>query len=203
MNISIFGCSFSRGVEPIDKAKSWPYYLAKLLPNCNIYNYAVSGSSIEFSIDTFKKESEDRKEITIVQLTTPARIDIWDSIHFRREHMEKNNNYHYFKQEPDGTTIGIESCHVYNLPKKHKRWYIDTFMGGVSMHEVTTECCKYFAMNEATLCFQHLHKINGVPSIEKHFDNFETLIKDRGSHFGKDGNIQVAEWVYQRIKHEL
>ena len=50
---------------------------------------------------------------------------------------------------------------------------------------------------------QHLDKLNGVPSIEKHFDNFKTLIKDRGSHFGKDGNIQVAEWVYQRIKHEL
>jgi hypothetical protein len=74
--IAIFGCSFSRGVPEVSNYDCWPRHLAKAFPNVQIKNYAMSGSSLLYSLYALEKYKQQvRNAYTIFNITTPFRFD--------------------------------------------------------------------------------------------------------------------------------
>jgi hypothetical protein len=75
LNINAYGCSFSQGLKNIDNGKSWPNYLLELIPdNCCINNYALAGSSLEYSVYNLQKQ-KNYADINIFQNDKIFKID--------------------------------------------------------------------------------------------------------------------------------
>jgi hypothetical protein len=76
--IAIFGCSFSRGVPEVSNFDCWPKHMARKLPNTQIINYAMSGSSLLYSLyalDQYNQKNYNKDRYTIFNCTTPFRFD--------------------------------------------------------------------------------------------------------------------------------
>lgn len=79
-NIRIFGCSFTQGIENLDRyGSNWVHYFRDIVGNeYHIYNYSQAGSGVNFhSYLLSQYKAKYPNDVYICQLTTPGRWNWW------------------------------------------------------------------------------------------------------------------------------
>ena len=120
------GCSFTAGITK-NEYTGWTDALAELLPKFDIYNIAVSGSSIQFHSHMLHKvlAVKSENDIIISQQTTKGRItsytdfDLYDRIYQNKDNHYEFNPY-YSEEHIKKITTGNLSKNIVGLEKERK-----------------------------------------------------------------------------------
>lgn len=201
--IYIFGCSFSQGVPESDWI-SWASEFSKLVPNYDVYNFAVAGTSELFHIHILKQVCKIKKpnDIIIFQLTSMRRLTWWnnfnafDYIQHHEDNLYKLNNS--VRENFDRINSGVA-----NSTKFARLWY--KTMTEEYFQEQFSINADYAVRNSDYTFFHdawgNKYKIDSF--YEDHKEKFNDYVIDNGSHFGKEGSTVEANWVFQKIKDKI
>jgi len=208
LNINAYGCSFSQGLKNIDNGKSWPNYLLELIPdNCCINNYALAGSSLEYSVYNLQKQ-KNYADINIFQITNAARLMLWEEDKLNTKQMiQVNERYKRFDHNCIYKILNLSS--IDKLDKKNKKWlthyYKNLLVSTPNLSTIRYSHLFYVKMN-SDFCFTHIldddAETLGIFQNDKIF-KIDKYAVDAGDHFSKEGNMLIAENVYNKIKEKL
>lgn len=229
MRIATFGCSWTHGVDSIDDNYSWPEALGELYPTWEIDNYAIAGTSLQFSIWLCNKIMNRNLEYDkiVFQITSPRRLTYYHS-NGEEKFLEEN----FFEHRKNYKRFGIKGLYndvqaitpshvaAYNINDRIWRgWHGDyaftdrekakfarLYYKKMSPHILNLEYQMFIEWIETKvdLCFFHTecpprYKSN-LPIIRNEAsDNWNNFIADNGDHFGKEGCQWQAKWVAERL----
>tara|TARA_B110000503_G_scaffold137778_1_gene222631 strand:+ start:1463 stop:2170 length:708 start_codon:yes stop_codon:yes gene_type:complete len=226
MKLAVFGCSWTYGVTvewskkttslkyknniPQDDFVNWTRELGKLCPNFEIYNYAIPGTSIEFSLGMLERYLKNPHcDFIIFQLTRPYRYTYWsqdfdETLHFKKyepnvsqfdysildyvtiiDHHNDNNKIWNVLNKPD-----IENQYI-------KKYFTNT---SNEMFENNYKAITSYIKDKVDICFSH--ESNGLTnSVQDTLGDkmFENYWMDEGKHFGIIGAQWQAKWVLDQI----
>lgn len=226
MKIAVFGCSWTYGVPsnwsrkttaekykhniPQEDFVNWTRELGKIDPSLEIYNYAVPGTSIEFSLGMFERYLKNRYcDLTIFQATRPYRYTYWEENFNERLHFKKfeNNVYQFDYSILDHITIvdhHNDTNKIWNyIGKTNKDHdYVKNYFLKTSdeMFENNYKSILSYINSKADICFSHEdHQL--VESVQKSLgeEKFESYWTDIGKHFGVEGAQWQAKWILDKI----
>jgi hypothetical protein len=209
--INVYGCSWTHGIQE-DNFDSWVTELGKLLPNYQINNYAVQGSSIAFSCWMLEK-TFNSSAITIFQCTMPARFSYWENFDFEKYQFKKNNNVTCFSNDipVKRILVGMKSDdktkgHVNNTSvKKFMKEYYSRLTDPLLLIEWKSYI--EFAAKRSSYIFTHKpHEINNHVSNLDNIGNIlgekiyvEFIQENDNYHFGLAGQKWQADFVYKKL----
>jgi len=228
MRVAVFGCSWTCGV-PVEWSKkttnskykknipqedfvNWTRELGKLDTNLEIYNYALPGTSIEFSLCMLERYLKNPDcDLAIFQATRPYRYTYW--------HQNFNEKDCLINREPnvyqfDSTIleyVNIVNHHdggheIWNLLSKSgtqtENKYIKNYFRRTNheMFENSYKAILNYVKDEVDICFSH--ESNGLTnSVQDTLGDkiFENYWMDVGKHFGIEGAQWQAKWVLDQI----
>jgi len=226
MKIAIFGCSWSHGTSQLDNHRNWPYYFAANNPNYEIYNYAMSASSIQFQIYLYeyvkKHKPADRY---IFQCTRPERFTYFkNGMKFENlleDIPSKNgglNNYKWIPPYNANKEIRrITSASIKPVSEGIlKGWTLEDIqfsklyykLANLEIMELEWKMCIEYIKNKVDFCFLHtegefrniknLYCIEDILGREYCKQNFYESHDQH--HFNKKGLQWQANWVKENAK---
>lgn len=208
--LNIYGCSWSHGVKHLDYGRSWPYYLSYMLPkNVIIRNFAILGSSLEYSIFQLHN-NKNNSNINIFQITNPYRFSIWNDNYFVVDNMNQVTS-NYFDFAKDNLYDQYNSYGFSNLDedKEIKKWfkrYIDLGTQKSRTIDINRIANIFYILNNTDYCFGYITDKTitecNIDCIDKEIPINE-YSKDNGNHFDQTGNKLLANYVYKRISKKL
>jgi hypothetical protein len=210
MKIAVFGCSWSHGDSRAEGHINWPIFLKKLIPEAQIDNYAVAGSSILWSVHQLQwVKKHNPADFYIFQMTRPERLSYW----------KDNTDWNKHRKEFHGTTMYGGTIHdagmqivvaqtAFQKPGtnagkpaiKLARSYYSVVNDEVfeleydlAVRYVKENVDFYYMQTEA-----RERGYNDILCLEEEF-GFDYCEKHwvQGSHFGSVGLKRTAEWVKQ------
>jgi lysophospholipase L1-like esterase len=203
--IYCFGCSFTQGVGHGDWV-NYTTYLSELLPNYDVYNYGVGGSSELFHAYLMRTLPEKTSEdVTILQLTSIGRFTQWNDINYHTAFEQQTEDL--WKLDRKIITQNVQCITYGMLDRKNYPDYKFIKM----YYERTTRLYEKekFAANVyyASQFFDYafFHRISKL----KQYDSFQdsitdgkwnSFVVDDGCHFNEDGAKEEARWVYEKLK---
>lgn len=198
--INIYGCSWSHGIVEND-FESWVVELGKLLPEYEITNYALQGSSIAFSCWMLEK-TFDLNAINIFQCTMPGRFSYWKEFTFSDYQIQKKRNVKCFTNE-----VPVNRILAGTVDKKNKK-FINEYYSKLTKPLELIEWKSYinYAMKQSSYIFTHrLHHINEHVDIDNignilGKNQYNKFIKENDNfHFGPSGNKWEAEFILDKL----
>jgi|TARA_B110000238_G_scaffold130764_1_gene141188 hypothetical protein len=211
----VFGCSYSSGLLHLCNKQSWPSIFAQNNPEYEVVNYAMGGSSLQYSIamlHRFLKTQVDLKNVTIIfQVTTPGRYTYnIEEILQSEQVFTTLNNYKQIKNIPEiKTIIPNWSRQKIKLDPRQLKLYQDRikyypsvctdieFESQVAYVKSICNFTFYHRRYESSIP-QHLSvKYNDIPCIRSILgaEKFDEYAIDNGHHFGTDGLNYVANFI--------
>lgn len=195
MNIVCLGCSYTAGMP--DDYYSWPEKLAELRPNDNVYNLAVGGSSLLFSLytlDLFKKEQTP--SIVVFQITHPHRYTF-----FKNFKLLFDQNKNYFRLSPnirqeqnvltitpaDTTDTWSKISNKISFAKTYYKFY------STDLGELDFKILKEQAKTSSNLSFTY----DDLPGEAR----LNTI--DDAGHFNKLGHDIIAKWINNELERDI
>lgn len=216
--IACFGCSITGGVylgkEP---RESWPLQLSYRLPNVEIYNFGLQGTSVLYTINMIERVKDTlNPDLIITQIANPVRLTFYDfdfQFHPYKDLSKMSNNYYAIPYDIKGVypINGIvgkkEKKEIYSNKEKLIRYEIlenlYKYLDDVNHFDVEYKTFALRIKSLSNFCFiskQPIRQINGlqeIPCIEKELgtENFLKFVVDKAYHFGETGTKWIAEWV--------
>jgi hypothetical protein len=195
MNIVCLGCSYTAGMP--DDYYSWPEMLAQLRPDDNIYNLAVGGSSLIFSLhmlELFKKDLV--ADIVIFQITNPHRHTF-----FKNLKLNFNQNKNYFRLSPnirkeqniltvtpaDTTDTWSSISQKISFAKTYYKFYSPT------LGDLNFNILKEKTKTVSDFSFVY----NDIPAEAQ----LNTL--DEAGHLNANGHNIVANWINNELERDI
>jgi len=197
MNIVCLGCSYTAGMP--DNYYSWPEKLANLRPSDTIYNLAVSGTSLLFSIYILKQiQKIINVDKTIFQITNPHRQTSFEKIRIEDSFIQNKN---YIRIDPDirkkqkiltitpATTKG-----KWTENKEKIKWSLNFYKNyskdlGLLQHNILDNYIK----NVATFTFTY----SEIPEYA------QNNIIDSSGHFNNIGHNIIADWINNELERNI
>ena len=197
MNIACFGCSFTAGM-PDNNWYSWPEMLATIRPTDNIYNLAVGGSSLLFSIYLRDKCSKlINFDKVIFQITNPHRFSTVDNVDLLKLSNQKN----YYRLSPkireEGNIITITPGNsklqwTTSYDKiKFARQYYNFYNKDIGLLEHSI--LKNVVKEKSNISFDYY----SIPKSAR-----KNVIDDSG-HFNKNGHNIISEWINNELERSI
>jgi hypothetical protein len=230
-NIRILGCSFTQGIENLERhGSNWVHYFRDLVDTkYTIYNYSQAGTGVmwhSYILNKLKKKYPD--DIYICQITNPGRYAWWP------EHMDINNfemicfdreisfadglkEYLINHEKVTFFNFGV----VYNRKPEDQRLKDSDLQFARDYYDRTNTTHHWainvnYMINNSDYSFFHLQGtkekyLNYISSEHIIFSSEEMIgseifkkeIIDGGKHLSNNGNKMVAEHVYKNIKGKL
>lgn len=207
MEIAVFGCSFSSGVETIDNGNSWPRQLAILMPEHTIKNYAFGGSSLSWSATQFIKYKRLFPDtFTIFQITMPYRYTVQKPYNFKKILKKtKLPNYFEINQEPFFPFIKPYTPSTKIRKSKYEKFISEYYSHLDNDTEMLIfDCLIDFVSKNSSFYFTHRHYKDTIMSIEKTLGKkFGSYIGDAGFHFNSIGLHNQAVLIKDQIEPRL
>jgi hypothetical protein len=195
MNILCLGCSYTAGMP--DDYYSWSEFLATERPSDNVYNLAIGGSSLLFSIYLLEQFKEElNPDVIIFQITHPYRFTGFDKLSL--DYIQDNNYYrlspHIRKEQKIFTVTPADVSPNWSLVEQKIEFakkYYKFYNQGLGILEYNI--LKNYAGNESTISFTY----DDVPKEAK-----ENII-DSAGHFSILGHEIVGEWINGQLERNL
>jgi|SRR5210317_51014 len=226
MKIAVFGCSWTYGVpiewsQKITSSKyqhnipnndfvNWTRELGKLDSSLEIYNYAVPGTNIEFSLGMLERYLKNPYcDITVFQATRPYRYTYWEQNFDEKLHFKKfEENVYQFSESllnhvtivdhhEDNNSILDLIKHTDSDSKYVKNYFKNT---SYEMFENTYRAVLEYVNRNTDICFAHESNqyITNIEDILGN-DTFNNYCCDIGKHFGHTGAKWQAKWLLDKI----
>ena len=202
--IHIFGCSFVEGqireTECLTGRSNFPEYLSLLAPNLKIYNWGVSGTSINYHLYLSSKVKQfynTLDDVYILKCTTPGRLTSWKVLedHYFESPKEITSNYHY-------QHVPRKKFKVHNLRQETPDQLANYYFLNLEWKQLDFEYTVSlgYAENNFDFVYSH-HDETKFPCIRKILgkEKYQKYIKDDGRHFGDDGNKWEAQWLFKKL----
>jgi len=205
-NINVYGCSWTHGVGNLDQGRSWPYYLSQMLPKSyTVNNFALAGSSIEFAIYQLQKNAHIA-DINIFQITSTHRVTQWDIKYFHSPNLV-NITDNYREYDKVKSLKYVKTYNVGAMSKykhKHRDWFkewiriFDPYKTSIRRTQL------YYVKDNSDFCFgflnEQVQEEFNLYTVDNEF-SVEKYGRDKGHHFGHEGNQLVAGKIYEKIAH--
>lgn len=215
MKIATFGCSWTHGDSRASKYYCWPMHLKTLIPDADISNYAVAGSSILWSVFQLQwVKKHNPADFYIFQMTRPERISYWNDNTDWLKHQENKNGINRYKTKvyEDLQIATIQTCsqkadpclnkNTIKLAKNYYRVINNEFFEqeyDLAVQYIKNNVDFYYMQTEGPergyndiLCLEYEF---GYDYCRKHWES--------GTHFGMKGLQRTAEWVYENVKDKI
>ena len=197
MNIVCLGCSYTAGMP--DSYYSWPEKLANLRPSDTIYNLAVGGTSLLFSIYILEQiQKIINVDKTICQITNPHRQTSLEKIKIEDSFIKNKN---YIRLDPDirvkqkiltitpATTKG-----KWTENKEKIKWSLNFYKNyskdlGLLQHKILDNYIK----NVSTFTFTY----SEAPEYA------QKNIIDSSGHFSDIGHNIIADWINNELERNI
>lgn len=208
--IAIFGCSWSQGLWQ-KNYDSWVKEFSKLSPDCEIYNFAMAGSSLSYAAHLLEQvyDSDLKFDLKIFQATSPGRFTWWDN----------HNILDFLKQDADNLfsvddskiskvvhKINYGTVYAKNhLLKKDKKFGIDYYSKlNLELSALEYRALLEFVDRRVDLLFAHRsmkdYNLNYLSVYDELGNsNFKKFTIDEGEHFSNAGNKWEANWVLNKL----
>lgn len=222
MKILCVGCSFTDGwVTGIkDVTETYPYFLKTRIDkkNVEVMNLGVGGFSNIWIYKTMKDAIKNyQPDIVVRQITTPLRFGVYDvnkkwNLAQNRYVEEWEPGFKYLLRWPlyEDSNIFTPTTKLGGLYNKkqaekiHKHHFAYTNpdimmeLNEAVLHagDATLEGIKSF-----TFSWFERDVWKGCPSVETEIAFPKRYLVDAAGHFNKTGNIVLANWVLENIKH--
>ena len=217
IEISTFGCSWTRGVPP--DFNNWSRQLSVLDPNFNVNDYSMGGTSVRWSVSQLlRQQRKGNKAIKIFQITAPNRItipaddDVYDLLRYRvNEQFEfyEGSLFHYILPLNPNFVYGH---HEYYTPLQVKSTY-QVLYENIDTHAELHEYKLYIDWLKENVDFMFFHREDdlksyieaggsSLPCVETYFGSaqFNDWVYDNGAHFNLEGSTAVARWIKEQLK---
>ena len=202
------GCSFTSGVPDTNFA-SWTSSFANLLPEYEVYNLGIPGTSINFHSWLIKSIPRLPGDIIIHQVTTQGRLTSWEKFDVIERSIISNN----IKKLSDAVIDKIKTI-TYATP--FEKTSADTklaslYFNYLSDTAILTQFENDLKSTEGIADYTYYH-LNPIPGTDNKIieydsflktlgnDNFKELEGDNYKHLNKKGCDRLAEWVYTNMK---
>jgi len=230
MKIAIFGCSWTHGVGTVENYLNWPELFAQRLPEHDIRNYALAGTSINFHIYLLRwVKQHDPADLYIFQLTRPERFTYWKDKQNWNDYLieERLANYRSFG---DNIKVIVEQDENKNV-LYHRVGRLVIQLINQSSNLTTTpdminlaksyyshvndeafqnewDIASEYVMQHTDWCYQ---QTEGEYRKRTHIPCWEDILGEKqckeywaqGSHMGREGLQVTADWVYENVKDKL
>jgi hypothetical protein len=198
MNIACLGCSYTAGMP--DDFSNWPEELAKLRPQDNIFNLAVAGSSLLFSLHILQ---EFKCHLTfdkiIFQITHPHRFTSIKNADMSLSMLTQNKNY--YRLDPAIRTQGnIMTVTPGDITMKWSKVY-----------EKIKFAKQYYRYHNNTLGNLEHNILKDVAKKSSHFsferdevpEQAKKHLLDDEVHFSLTGHKIIAEWINNELERSI
>lgn len=203
IDVGVFGCSFSS-----NRDLSWPRLLADKDERLNIFDYALPGTSLEYSLyqlNNFKKQYPRAR--TIFQMTSPYRIT---KVKGKNIITNETKNYAKVKPHKDFVTgftvgdVGIKRAPLISLLESRIK------LEDEKMHKQIIRSIYFYILHNTDLHFMHLPNnwfeeldIYDSPIIknectEEQWNKFCLSSKDK--HFNDKGHKWICDWISKKVE---
>ena len=223
MKVATFGCSWTHGLDEVDKHYNWPMALQEIHTDWEIHNYALAGSSISFQVQLMEKVlRHETYDIKIFQFTSPGRLTYFDEdCDYLKYFINHKTNYNMFKA---GTGLyrdifAITPGHsrlsktdsFWTTSEKYKLAKLYFKFINKSIHGIEFKALAEYVSSRVDLCFIHNEdslNIQKYPVIIEEVkkiggsDLLKNFIADRGEHFNKAGCQWQANWINDNLKEK-
>lgn len=202
--INVYGCSWSHGIKE-DNFESWVIELGRLLPDYQINNYALTGSSIAFSCWMLEK-TFNADAISIFQCTMPGRFSYWKDFNLKKYQINKRDNVICFTNDVPVTRM-LAGQFQDNDKKFHKEYYSRLTK---ELELIEWKSYVNLSLKKSSYVFTHrFHEVNNQIAEIDNIGNIlgETLYKkyindNDGFHFGTTGQKWQAEFIVEKLKNK-
>lgn len=197
MNIVCLGCSYTAGMP--DSYYSWPEKLADLRPKDTIYNLAVGGSSLLFSIYILEQiQKLINVDKIIFQITNPHRHTTFEEIKIEDSLIQNNN---YIRLDPEIrrkqkilTITPANTKGKWTNDKEKVNWSLTFYKHyskelGTLQHNIFVNYVK----DISTISFAH----SQTPK------DAQTNIIDNSGHFNNIGHDIIADWINNELERNI
>lgn len=204
--IFCIGCSFTAGVPDTNFA-SWTYPFSKLVPEYEVYNLAVSGSSTAFHSWLARSIPKMPGDIVINQITNQGRITFWNEFNVMDSCVQKNG-VNILKQDILDSIKVVNAATPYdqfNIMQKFSKQYFKhiTDIGMITEFENNVSAIT----NYTDYNFFFLDKQWKSDNTQWEYDSFiestapeDDWFGDEFYHLSEKGCDKLAKWVYNNIK---
>jgi len=213
--IAVFGCSWTQGLWN-NEYDSWVKEFAMLNNDCEIYNFALAGSSLSYAAHLLEQiyDSEIKFDLTIFQATSPGRFTWWN----------KHDIFDCLKQDADNLysiddkkiSMVVEKInygtvfsqgHLKKVDKKFGLAYYSRLNSELSVLEY--RALLEFVDRRVNILFAHrslknygLNYLSVYDQLGK--NEFQKFVIDEGEHFSNEGNRWQAHWILNQLnQHKL